>query len=499
MLTCSEMRALEERAFADGITAEALMNQAGKKIADAVVQFFPWLGGKCIVFFGKGHNGGDALVAARHLLAQGWKIELRSAFPEEDWSPLTAQQHAAFQKLREAHEAARRTPFRSMGFDQEKLVVLDGLLGIGAGGALREPIRGACREINRLRREENAHVFALDLPTGLDGDTGAADADAVIADFTLTIGVAKTGLVADGAINHVGRLAVLPLAELSKRATENSLATVATAVTLAPLLTRRDFDTHKGACGRVGIIAGSLGFTGAPALCAEAAVRGGAGLVTLYVPAAVHAIVAARTAPEVMVQPLRFPLPARHDVLAIGPGLGREFSDEILALIALAEQPTIIDADALNLLATAPAVLDRCAGPRLLTPHPGEMARLDPDSAKRARRETVELFAQRFPHTLLLKGARTLVGQRGHPLSYNSTGHPGLASGGVGDVLTGLLAALAAQGCAFFDAARLGSWLIGRAAERAIFQCRESAESLRATSVLENLGLAFKDLRARSF
>jgi NAD(P)H-hydrate epimerase len=127
------------------------------------------------------------------------------------------------------------------------------------------------------------------------------------------------------------------------------------------------------------------------------------------------------------------------------------------------------------------------------------MARIEPASCNRTRRETVEAFTDRFPHTLLLKGARTLIGQRGLPLSYNATGHPGLASGGVGDVTTGLIAALAAQGLAPYDAARLGAWLVGRAAECAVFSRRESTETLRATAVLDSLAVAFHDLRAGAF
>jgi NAD(P)H-hydrate epimerase len=192
-------------------------------------------------------------------------------------------------------------------------------------------------------------------------------------------------------------------------------------------------------------------------------------------------------------------LDAHHGILALGPGLGRAHDAAILELIARAPQPMILDADALNLLADHPAALAHCAGPRLLTPHPGEMARLDPGASQRSRRDTVEIFTHEHPHTLLLKGARTLVGQRGQPLSYNSTGHPGLASGGIGDVLTGLLAALAAQGHPLYDAARLGSWLIGRAAELAIYSGAESSETLRATVILTHLASAFNDLRARCY
>ena len=493
LLTSSEMRAIEQRAFASGITAEQLMEEAGRKIAEAVRQFFPDPG-HCLVFFGKGHNGGDALVAARHLAGSGWRIELRPAFPPEQWSPLTREQHARI-----------GTPERRTGVDPLRappsLVVLDGLLGIGAGGVLRLPLTAQCEEINRLRAEENAHVFAIDLPTGLDADTGDADPAAVVADCTVTIGFPKTGLVTDRALNHTGRLAVVPLTKLFAERKEMA-ALVATAGTLAPLVRRRAFDTHKGDCGRIGIVAGSPGFTGAAVLCANAAVRGGAGLVSLYVPPKMQPIVAAQVMPEVMVHAIDSPLEVlegRRDILAIGPGLGQEHREEVLQLIAEAALPMILDADALNIAACDLSCLTRCAGARLLTPHPGEMARLDPDSSTRSRRETAEAFIGRYPHTLLLKGARSLVAERGHPFSYNSTGHAGLATGGMGDVLTGLLAALAGQGLSLYDAARTGSWLIGRAAELAVYGGSESAESLFPTAVLDHLGAAFHEMRRRCF
>lgn len=486
LLTCSEMRALEERAFAGGITAEALMEEAGRRIADAVTQFFPEAG-RCVAVFGKGHNGGDALVAARYLNQRGWAIELRPAFADADWAVLTKLQHSRLSAL-DGRGNAR------------PLVVLDGLLGIGAGGALREAILQACRDINRLRTEENAHVFALDLPTGLDADTGAVADGAVIADFTLTIGCAKPGLLADGAINHVGRLAVLPLEEVSKRldVSGETGTTVATPMALRGLLPRRNFDTHKGQAGRVGILAGSVGTVGAAVMCAAGAVRGGAGLVTLHVPREIYSAVSIRAIPEVMVRPFDKPaelLDGNYHSAAIGPGVGMTHPEEVLDLIVKCPVPAVVDADGLNSLATNFLALERTAAPRLLTPHPGEMARLDPESLNRSRRETVETFVRHSHHALLLKGSRTIVGQREHSLSYNTTGHPGLATGGVGDVMSGVLAALIARGLACYDAARVGSWVIGRAAECAVFEGGESAESLTATTLLGYLGRAFDDLR----
>ena len=495
ILTAAEMRAVEARAFADGVSPESLMEEAARKIADAVLEFAP-RPGRCVVFFGKGNNGGDALVASRHLAAAGWEIDLHRVFGDSVWTDLPAEKFRELQSAQTARVQAERS------IDGRALVVLDGLLGIGANGPLREPVRSAARTINRLRAETNALVFALDLPSGLDATTGEADPDTVIADYTLTIGCAKTGLLADGAANFVGRLAVLPLEELSRRFEETGAAIIATPASLATLLPRRRFDLHKGDCGRVAIIAGSPGFTGAAVMAAEACVHAGAGLVTLFVSREAQPLVASRIAPEVMVRATDSWLDVlgeNWDAIAIGPGLGSDRCEEILGVIERAKPPMIVDADALNALATNVCLLAACAGPRLLTPHPGEMLRLDPGAAARPRRDTVAEFTARFPATLLLKGSRTIVGERGRPLSYNTTGTPGMATGGMGDVLTGVLAALAGQRLALYDAARLGAWLCGRAAEIAISHGAESEESLSATRVIASLGPAFRDLRGGFF
>ncbi len=506
ILTVTEMRALEERAFTDGIQAASLMDEAGAKIAAAVVNFFPGPG-HCVVHFGKGHNGGDALVAARHLADWGWSLELVPAFERSRWSALTERKFAALPTSAQTSaqtSAPTCGPTSALRRARSPLVVLDGLLGIGAGGPLREPIAGAARAINRLHADANAQVFAIDLPTGLDARTGAADPDAVRADFTLTIGFAKNGLLADCATRFVGRLAVLPLTDLSARlALDPARPAVATGDSLAGVLPRRGFDMHKGDFGRVAVIAGSPGLIGAALMSSEACVRAGAGLVTLFVTREIYPLVAGSAIPEVMVRPINSYLEildTRCDVVALGPGLGQARHREILELLVHVPQPMVVDADALNTLAGAGSFLDllnSAAGPRLLTPHPGEMARLDPASAAGSREDTVGRFITGCAHTLLLKGARTLVGERGKPLSFNSTGSPGMASGGMGDVLTGVCAALAGARLPLYDAARLGAWVCGRAAELAIYGGAESEESLTAGSVLDGLGAAFKELRAR--
>src|SRR5438105_4147600 len=190
------MHAAEESAFGRGATVETLMDQAGAGVARAVRQFFP-KSATCIVFAGKGHNGGDALVAAEQLQQIGWKIDTRLPFGEENCSELTQKK---LKVLRDAKPNSAKTIELA-----SQTIILDGLLGTGAKSFLREPIRTAAREINRLRGEENAFVFAVDLPTGLDADSGATDPeDSVIADFTVTIGLVKHGLIVDPALDFVG-------------------------------------------------------------------------------------------------------------------------------------------------------------------------------------------------------------------------------------------------------------------------------------------------------
>jgi NAD(P)H-hydrate epimerase len=374
-------------------------------------------------------------------------------------------------------------------------VVLDGLLGVGATPPLREPIRSACREINRLRRDENAYVFAIDLPSGMDSDSSDADADCVVADFTLAIGFAKQALLADRELNLVGRLHVLPLRELSAENCANA-SVVSDNASLRDLVPRRQFGAYKNQFGRVGIVAGSKGLTGAAVLCSLGALRAGAGLVELFVPSEIYSIVAAAAAPEVMVKAVDsyYSLgDAPIDVWAVGPGLGREHAAEILGLIESITAPMVLDADALNILSEKMEVLQRFAAPRLLTPHPGEMKRLFPDEQS-SRAQTAAAFCSKYQATLLLKGSRTIVAEAGEPISYNTTGNPGMSTGGMGDVLTGVCAGLIAQKLSPYDAARLGAWLCGRAAEIAIFHCGASEQSLLPTDVLDNLGAAFTEL-----
>jgi hydroxyethylthiazole kinase-like uncharacterized protein yjeF len=484
------MRAAEEAAFARGVQVETLMDQAGAGIARAVRQFFS-RPRTCRVYASKGHNGGDALVAAEHLHRAGWKIDIHLAYPESECSELTRKK---LQALRDAISNDNRPVDHGA-----RVIILDGLLGLGAKHLLREPIRSAATEINRLRREQNAFVFAVDIPTGMDGDNGETDPDdAVAADFTVAIGYAKHGLIVDQALDFVGRLEVVSLPDLALPETKpNEL--LATARSLSPLLPRRKFSAYKNQFGRVGIVAGSEGFVGAALMATEGALRAGAGLVELFIARELYSQVLAAAPAEAMVKPRKSYKDLldenEMDVWAVGPGLGQDRGSELLKLIDQAPQPMVLDADALNILGDKIDIMKRAIAPRLLTPHPGEMKRLF-DAGKMSRVGTARHFTEHFPATtLLLKGSRTIVCQRDKPQSYNSTGNPGMATGGMGDVLTGVCAGLAAQGLSLYDAARVGAWVCGRAAEMSIFQFGQSQESLLPRDVLDRLGAAFNELR----
>jgi hydroxyethylthiazole kinase-like uncharacterized protein yjeF len=315
--------------------------------------------------------------------------------------------------------------------------------------------------------------------------------------------------VADAAVNHIGRLDLVPLDEI---VVEQSVSEAWLMVprSLWEFLPQRRHDFHKGDAGRVGIVAGSPGMIGAAELCARGALRGGAGLVTVFAHPAIYQVLATRLPAEVMVRKMDDSGAAIHDfpldALAVGPGIGNRPADWLVPLLLEDTRPAVIDADALNALASQPehlASLSRCAAPRLLTPHPGEMSRMlaasaannDDRSGQQDRRSTAQEFSKRHKVALLLKGSRTLIAHPDEATAINSTGNPGMASGGMGDVLTGLCAAMLAITGDAFRSACLGAWLAGRSADLLIDSGARSVESLTATDVADGLGAAFEDLR----
>ena len=490
-VTAEEMRRIEEVAFRGGATPAGLMETAGRRIGLAMRRFFP-IPGTAVAYLGKGHNAGDALIALRELRAAGWRIKVRAAFPAVEWAALT---RAVFRSLGEVE--LLEGPLDPVELERP-LVLIDGLVGIGARGPLRGNLAELAEEMNALRQQAGARIAAVDLPSGIDPDSGELFSGAVLADVTFTIAVPKRGLLSSRAVNAVGVIVLVPLSELPVPVV-GDLGLISPQ-TFPAKGGPRPFEFHKGLAGRVNVLAGSSAYTGAAILAATGALRAGAGLVTLHLPQEIVARVSVGCPPEVIVrayETLDELVDIAGDAWVVGPGLGPLDEAETSALLRLLERgniPCVVDADALNAVARAGEVT-RLPAAHVITPHPGEFRRLAPDLDGSTRESAARAFADRTSPVLLLKGARTLVTAAGQPLWCNSTGTPGMACGGQGDVLSGVIGALLASGSSALVAAARGAWLCGRASEIALSSRTLSEESLLPQDTLAHLGAAFLDWR----
>jgi NAD(P)H-hydrate epimerase len=353
-------------------------------------------------------------------------------------------------------------------------------------------------EMAWLRQHAGARVAAVDLPSGVDPDSGEPTPGAVTADVTFMIGNPKAGLLMSHAVDYVGSLALVPL-EILTVPGQGEMALISPQE-MDFGKSPRPYDFHKGLAGRVAVIAGSERYPGAAVLAATGALRGGAGLVTLHVPAEAAAVIAAKCPPEIIVRgsssgELR---DLKCDAVVIGCGLGEldhETGSALLDWLDQSAAPAVIDADALNLIARTGRFgifKDR----HVITPHPGEFARLAPDLAGLSREAGTRAFVERVSATLLLKGGRSLIARTGGPLWCNATGSPGMATGGQGDLLAGLIGARLAGGDSPIEAAALGAWLCGRASEIALNDPGISEESLTPSDTARHLGAAFRDWKS---
>ena len=489
-VTIREMRDAENRAMASGMTEEKILNHAGTRLGHAIAKFFPKQG-HAIAYLGKGHNAGDALVALRILRDfYGWKISSRLSHPIDACAPLTRKK---WNELGNAENLSAMPDWQSC---DRPMILIDALLGIGAQGLMREPLLAMANEMRWLRENAGARIVAVDLPSGLDADSGTATPGTVTADITLMIGLAKRGLLMSHAATHTGALSLVSV-DCLKHPHPTDIELICPQ-TLHFGKSPRPFDFHKGMAGRVAILAGSTSYPGAAVLAAIGALRGGAGLITLHTPKDAAPLIAPRCPPEIIIRPYSSPLEileTRFDSLVIGCGIGQpdpQTQVDIMRLIGETHTPTVVDADALNLIAanSQTHILDER---HLITPHPLEFARLFPDLAKISREAAVSSFIANSKATLLLKGSRSLIAQRGHPVLVNSTGTPGMATGGQGDLLSGVIGAQLAAGLKPIEAAAFGAWLCGRASEIAIHSRSQSEQSLSPSDTANHLGHAFSD------
>ncbi|OGR01686.1 MAG: hypothetical protein A2505_09080 [Deltaproteobacteria bacterium RIFOXYD12_FULL_55_16] len=482
--TAEQMRLCDNLTSASGISGLELMENAGRGTVAAMIRHFgPLVGRKVLIFIGPGNNGGDGLVIARLLLAQGARPKVVSL------APLEKSQGEAARNLELARQLAIPI-FPCLGEDDLPLVegllaksdlLVDAIFGTG----LRRPLTGVIAAAINLINVSPLPVVAVDIPSGLDADTGLSQGLSVRAQLTCTYGLPKFAQVESPGREQIGLLEVVDIgipAEVVERVGVTVVWLERTSV--QGLLPERGLAAHKGTFGHLLALAGSLGKGGAAVLCGLGAARSGAGLVTLAVPKMLNIVVQVAL-PEAMNVALSFSQHCLSDTdyeqllaaaqgkgaVVVGPGLGmaEETGQVVRRLYRELRQPMVIDADGLNLLAGE--VAGPIAGIRVLTPHPGEMSRLTGLSTleiQSNRRAVAADFARRQGVYLVLKGAATVIAAPDGRLAVNSTGNPGMAAGGMGDVLTGLLGGLLAQGVAPWEASCLAVYVHGLAGDRLV-------------------------------
>lgn len=488
-----------------GIPGLSLMERAGEACVKEILTRFG-MNGYALILAGKGNNGGDGFVIARLLHLQGWRVAV--ALLAE---PATITGDAATNLTRLPADvlAVCTTPVQltSLPFAEATLVV-DAVLGTGLANEVSGLLREAITRINNSGRP----VLAVDIPSGIHATTGEILGTAVNATVTVTFASAKIGHVLYPGASHTGALVVADIgipADILESAPGHFFLDEQD---MRPLVPVRDRQGHKGTYGHCLILAGSTGKTGAAALAANSAVRAGAGLVTLAVPRSVHTILEVKTT-EAMTVPLEdegtgaisaTALPfikgllSGKDALALGPGLGTDSStaDLVRELITTVPVPLVIDADGLNILAENRDILKRRISQSvILTPHPGEMARLTGlplDTILANPIATATAYAAAYDVYLILKGARTIIASPMGPVAINGSGNPGMASGGMGDVLTGIIVSLLVQGHRPWHACCLGVFLHGYAAD--LIAAQQGELGMCASDVLEQLPRAYHTL-----
>ncbi len=515
-VSSSEMREIERRAIEEfGSTSAELMKTAGLGVADCVRRLVldsqlrdPFV----LLIAGRGNNGGDAFVAARQLKKMGTDVEVWIAGSAAE---ITGDAALYLSKLKTAKVRVTELPtmddwqlaIRLPNFAE---IIVDGVLGTGIRGPARGPAAGAIQYIRS--QAPLSLVVSIDVPSGLNADTGEAEGDVVEADLTATIGLPKTGLLAASAADAVGSVEVVDLnlsGELIPRATtaDREMLTI---LELRMRFTPRARNSHKGDYGHVILIGGGGPYTGAIPLAARAATQSGAGLVTAIVPQS-HRSIVATTVLEAMVAGApesadgafiedalatirSFYAPGR--IVAVGPGMTRSPAIRVLveAIIREAPGPLVVDADALTVMAGSPEIFRHARHPVILTPHPGEAAALLGTTAQAVQADRIgaaKELAERSGAIVVLKGAGTLVVQKDKPVQVCASGNPGMARGGMGDVLTGLTSSLLAQKFEPFDAACVAVYYHSVAGD--LLAWSRGQLSMTPSKLIEKLSTMFHD------
>lgn len=523
VVSVEEMRALEAAAIEAGTPERVLQERAGLAVADVVEDEFREArierrDARVVVLVGSGNNGRDGVIAGRRLAALGCHVQVwhgpRSPLSRHETLDIVAEGIAVRQFDADTGMAALAAALE--GAD----IAIDALLGVGSRGPLRPDLAAVASAVSKVRSASAVPcVVAVDVPSGIDADTGALPGNVVPADVTVTFGAVKAGLLRFPAARYVGRLVPKPIGLPAGSADRHPVHALDEAL-VAPLVPARPLDAHKYRFGRALVVAGSDRFVGAACLGSEAAARVGAGLVGVISTEAVKGVLATRL-PEATYPLTLSGLDDRADdtadqvaellpeqaVLLVGPGIDRaepidRFVRRLLAANAGQERPVpaVIDADALSLLAGWDGWWERIGGGNVLTPHAGEMARLlasDPDLgeiAGEAPWETARRAAARWRQVIVLKGPFTVVAEPGGRGWVYPHANPALATAGTGDILAGLCAGVLSQGLTPLDAARLGVVVHAVAARRLV--ARRAAQTLVASDLPPEVPVVLSALAA---
>lgn len=504
-----QMQSIDRRAIEEiGIPGVVLMERAGLKAFEEISLFFQergWEDPRITILAGKGNNGGDGLVVARLLSSLGYSLRVLLLAQVEDLKGEAAVNGRILKNLGIPLEEVTSLE-DILPLLEGSTIIIDALLGTGLKGRVRGLVEKVIHAVNNWE----IPIISLDIPSGLDSDTGEILGCAVEAVMTITFARPKLGHLLYPGASLVGDLKVVDIGIPYQAVREEEVFRhLLTPEELSAFLPYHSTDAHKGACGHLLLLAGSTGMTGAATLAANGALRGGCGLVTLGLPQSLNSILEMKLT-EAMTRPLKEEvlgflgsealdgvedlLPKLHGV-ALGPGIGQEPSTALLVERVLSlSLPLVLDADGINLLGD-PSILKKREAPTILTPHPGELARLlsvDIKDVQRRRIQITEEFAREHQVILVLKGAPSIISD-GETTFINTTGNQGMATAGSGDVLTGLIASLMVQRVTPLRAASLGVYLHGLAGDLGV--CTLGTHSLTAYDLVEYLPEAFLQLQ----
>ena len=519
-VSAAQMRRIEQRAIEDfGIPSLLLMENAALAVAQEIKEHFAANGkglaqGKAVVLAGKGNNGGDGLAVARHLRLLGMDVSIfLFAKPEEFKGDAALNLRLAQGTEGKCFivEGEKQRRVARLALSQADVVV-DAIYGTGFRGALPSLVEEYVEDVNGSA----AWVVAVDIPSGVEADTGRVYRTAIRANTTVTFGLPKLGHFLGDGPEYSGRVLVDPISIPPRYLLDEGLTTfVLTAEAMRAILPVRRLQGHKGSHGRGVLVGGSRGMSGAVVLAGRAALRCGAGLVQIVAPAGIAQAVDSalteatvwpalgETGLEVQAWPVIAERCQGAQALAIGPGLGQ--NSQLLEVLAEALRtlplPIVLDADALNLLAKDPGILAlrRGGGPLVLTPHPGEMSRLCQCSIQEVQANRLDLAVSKaveWEAVVVLKGAVTVIAAPDGRAFLNPTGNPGLGTGGTGDVLTGAILSFLAQGVPPVEAACLGVYLHGRAAD--LLAADFGWSGFTATEVADTLPRARRNLEVQA-